>query len=126
MRHSLFVYDDDEGMVGKMAPFLSSGLADGEPAVVVLERPKWELLADALGPDADTIAFFDRGAFYTRPEAVLAGYDATVRRLLGGGASAIRVFGELPHCETDAERDRWISYEAILNRAFAHHPGWIM
>jgi anti-sigma regulatory factor (Ser/Thr protein kinase) len=126
MRHSVFVYGDDDGLTGKMAPFLSSGLAEGEPVIVVLERGKWELLAGALGPDAPTISFIDRDAFYTRPEAALAGYDGRLRQLLRDGASAIRVFGELPHCETDAECNLWISYEAILNRAFEHHPGWIM
>jgi anti-sigma regulatory factor (Ser/Thr protein kinase) len=126
MRHSLFVYEHDHGMVGKMAPFLSSGLADGEPAVVVLERRKWEVLAGALGSHADTISYIDRDAFYTRPEAALAGYDGTLRRLVRNGASAVRVFGEPPICETEAGRNRWISYEAILNRAFEHHPGWVM
>jgi anti-sigma regulatory factor (Ser/Thr protein kinase) len=124
MRHSLFVYEDDDGLVGKMAPFLSSGLADGQPVIVVLERWKRELLADALGSDADTISFLDLDAFYTRPEAAVAIYDATFRRLVRDGASAIRVYGE-PRWEAQAEWNAWISYEAILNRAFEHHPGWI-
>jgi anti-sigma regulatory factor (Ser/Thr protein kinase) len=126
MRHSLFVYDDDDGLVGKMAPFLSSGLADGEPVIVVVERWKRELLADALGSDADTISFLELDAFYTRPEAALAGYDAALRRFVRDGASAIRVFGELPRCETEAQWNRWLTYEAILNHAFVHHPVWVM
>jgi anti-sigma regulatory factor (Ser/Thr protein kinase) len=126
MRHSCFVYGDDDGLVGKMAPFLSSGLADSESVVVVLEHWKWELLAAALGSGADAISFLDRDTFYTRPEAALAGYDARVRQLVRDGASAVRVFGELPRCETEAECNLWISYEAILNRAFEHHAGWIM
>ena len=75
MRHSLFVYDDDDRMVEKMAPFLCSGLADGERAVVVLDRRKWERLAGALGSDADEALYIERDTFYTRPEAALAGYD---------------------------------------------------
>jgi anti-sigma regulatory factor (Ser/Thr protein kinase) len=126
MRHSLFVYDDDDGLAGKMVPFLQSGLSDGEPAVVVLERGKWERLAGALGGDADAISFIDRDAFYTRPEAAVAGYDGRLRRFVRDGASAIRVFGELPHCETDAAWNAWMCYEAILNRAFVHHPVWVV
>lgn len=41
MRHNLFVYDDDDRMVEKMASFLRSGLAHGERVVVVLDRRKW-------------------------------------------------------------------------------------
>jgi anti-sigma regulatory factor (Ser/Thr protein kinase) len=126
MRHSLFVYDNDDRMVERMAPFLRSGLADGERVVVVLERRKWEQLAGALGTDADAVLYIERNTFYTRPEAALAGYDGTLRRFVRDGASAIRVFGELPRCETDAQWDLWLTYEAILNRAFEHHPVWVM
>jgi anti-sigma regulatory factor (Ser/Thr protein kinase) len=126
VRHSLFIYEDDDVMVGKMAPFLSAGLANGEPVVVVVEHRKWELLADALGSDAGAIPYIDRDAFYTRPEAALAGYDVRIRRFERDGASAIRVFAELPQCETDAEWNAWMSYEAIVNRAFEHQPFWVI
>lgn len=126
MRHDLFLYEHDEAMVAKMAPFLESGLADGERAIVVVERRKWDLLADALGSDADTILYVDRDSFYVRPEAALASYDRALRRWLREGASAVRVFGELPRCETDAQWNLWLTYEAILNHAFAHHPVWLM
>jgi anti-sigma regulatory factor (Ser/Thr protein kinase) len=125
MRHSLLIYDDDDRMVETMAPFLSAGLADGERAVVVLDGWKWEQLASALGSYADKALYIARDAFYTRPEAALAGYDGTVRRFVRDGASAVRVFGEVPRCETDAEWNIWMSYEAILNRALEHHPVWV-
>ncbi len=125
MRHSLFVYDDDDRMVDKMAAFLCSGLADRERAVAVLDQRKWERLADALGSDADKTLYIERDSFYTRPEAALAGYDGTLRRLARDDASAIRVFAELPACETDAQWNQWLAYEAIVNRALEHHPVWI-
>jgi anti-sigma regulatory factor (Ser/Thr protein kinase) len=36
------------------------------------------------------------------------------------------VFGELPHCETAEAWDAWVCSEAILNRALAHHPVWVV
>jgi anti-sigma regulatory factor (Ser/Thr protein kinase) len=126
MRHSLFFYEDDDRMVKKMAPFLRSGLADGERVVAVLDRRKWGRLSRALGPDAEDTLYIERDGFYTRPEAALAAYDATIRRFVRDGATAIRVFGELPHCETDTQWNLWLTYEAILNRAFDHHPVWVM
>jgi anti-sigma regulatory factor (Ser/Thr protein kinase) len=126
MRHSLLVYDDDDRMVEQTAPFLRSGLADDERAVVVLDRRKWERLASALGSDADKALYIERDTFYTRPEAAVAGYDGTLRRFVRDGARAIRVFGEVPRCETDDECNVWLTYEAILNRAFEHHPVWVM
>ena len=81
-----------------------------------------EALSDSLGDAAPRVTTFDRDRFYTRPEAVLAAYDATVRAALRGGAPAVRVFGELPLCRTQEQADTWTRYEAILNRAFEHHP----
>jgi anti-sigma regulatory factor (Ser/Thr protein kinase) len=126
MRHSLFLYDSDDRLVENMAWFLRSGLADGEPSVVVLDRRKWEQLAGALGSDADKPLYIERDTFYTRPEAALAGYDGRLRRFERDGATAMRIFGEPPHCETDAQWNPWLAYEAILNRAFDHHPVWVM
>jgi anti-sigma regulatory factor (Ser/Thr protein kinase) len=126
MRHSLVLYDDDDQMVERTAPLLRVGLAAGERAVVVLGRRKWERLSGALGSDADEVLHIERDAFYTRPEAALAGYDGTLRRFVRDGASAIRVFGELPRCQTEAEWSAWLTYEAILNRAFEHHPVWVI
>jgi anti-sigma regulatory factor (Ser/Thr protein kinase) len=126
VRHDLFLYDDDDRMVEKMAPFLESGLEAGERAVVVVERRKWELLADALGSGADAISYIDRDAFYTRPEDALAGYDLMLRQVLRDGASAVRAFAEIPSCETEDEWNSWIAYEAIVNRALDHHPFWVV
>ena len=125
MRHTLFPYGDDDRMVEKIAPLLLAGLADGARVVVVLDRRKWERMARALGSDADKAVYIERDTFYTRPEAALASYDGVLRRFERDGASAIRVFGELPRCETDAESDLWLTYEALLNRAFDHHPVWV-
>jgi anti-sigma regulatory factor (Ser/Thr protein kinase) len=125
MRHDLFIYEDDAGLLERMVPFLRAGLADGESVVVTLERRKWELLADELGSDADVISYIDRDSFYTRPETALAGYDRRLRWLMRDGASAVRVFGELPRCDTETQWNLWLIYEAILNRAFMHQPGRI-
>jgi anti-sigma regulatory factor (Ser/Thr protein kinase) len=125
MRHDLFPYDNDDRMVAKMAPFLESGLAGGEGVVVILERRKWELLADALRSDADTISYVDRDTFYERPETAIAGYDRTLREFARDGAKSVRAFAELPRCETEREWDSWIAYEAAVNRALAHHPFWV-
>jgi anti-sigma regulatory factor (Ser/Thr protein kinase) len=124
MRHSAFVYEDD-AMIGKLGPWLSAGLAESEPVVVVLERRKRELVLDALGSDAEAISFYHPDVFLTRPEAALAGFDLAFRRLMRHGASAVRVYGE-PPWRAEAEWNAWISFEAIFNRAFVDQPGWAL
>jgi anti-sigma regulatory factor (Ser/Thr protein kinase) len=121
-RHHLYVYDDDREFTRRVAPFLEEGLAAEESVVVVTDRERFAALRHAIGPDAERMAFVDRGAFYTRPLAALAAYDAHVRRVVRDGSAAVRAFGELPSVDTLAEWDEWVAYEAMLNRAFAHHP----
>jgi anti-sigma regulatory factor (Ser/Thr protein kinase) len=126
VRHDLFVYHDDDAMLTTVVPFLQDGVSAEEPAVVVLDGRKRELLANAVGSDGDATAYIDRDMFYTRPEDVLARYDLKLRQLVRAGARGIRVFGELPRCRAQAELDSWVSYEAILNRALVHYPVWVM
>jgi anti-sigma regulatory factor (Ser/Thr protein kinase) len=126
MRHTLFAYRDDDQMVEKVVPFLRPALAPSGRAVVIVERAKWERLAEALEFDALNVRYVDRDTFYARPETALAGYDGMLRRSERDGATEIRVFAELPRCVTAADVDRWLSYEAIVNRALAHHRFWVM
>jgi anti-sigma regulatory factor (Ser/Thr protein kinase) len=120
MRHGLFVYETDEQLVDQIAPLLRT---EDERVVVIVDARKRELLADALEPAM--VTYIDRDGFYTRPEAALAGYDELLRRNVRDGVSAVRAFAELPRCESDAEWDRWLAYEAIVNRALAHHSLWV-
>src|ERR1700740_644632 len=101
----------------------------GSPGVsrpsVTRARPKRRLLAGAVGADGAMISYIDRDAFYTRPEEVLARYDLKLRQLVRDGATQVRAFAELPRCQTENECNAWIMYEAIVNRALAHHPFWV-
>jgi anti-sigma regulatory factor (Ser/Thr protein kinase) len=126
MSHELFVYDDDAAFVDAMPPFLAAGVEAGEAVVAVLASRSNELVRDALGSTGREVTFIAAENHYTRPEAALADYDASVRRYLRDGAPAVRLCGELPMCSTQQQWDEWVAYEAILNRAFAHHPVSIM
>jgi anti-sigma regulatory factor (Ser/Thr protein kinase) len=120
--HNLSVYDDDGVLSARTAPFLEAGVDAGEAVIAVVDQRKWALLRDLLGPVCEPISYVDRDAFYTRPEDALFAYDARVRHLVKDGAPSVRVWAEFPVFTSRDEADAWIAYEAILNRAFAHHP----
>jgi anti-sigma regulatory factor (Ser/Thr protein kinase) len=126
MRHSVTIYDSDAAMLERASPFLLAGLEEGEAVLVSIGARKRELLAQALGSQADAVVWVEHGDLYARPEGALAAYDAALRRLVRDGAGAVRVFAELPHCDNAAQFNRWIAYEAIVNRALDHHPVWIL
>jgi anti-sigma regulatory factor (Ser/Thr protein kinase) len=126
MRHELFTYDSDDRLAERVVPFLHEGLAADEACMVVTTRERGAVVRAGLGGAAGSVAFLDRDEHYTRPEAVLAAYDATVRSVLRSGVAGVRVMGELPICQSRGEWDAWLSYEAMLNRAFADRPVWIL
>ncbi|MEA2398721.1 MAG: hypothetical protein QOK25_2277, partial [Thermoleophilaceae bacterium] len=125
-RHDLLVYDSDQQYAEALVPFFEAGLDEGDALVAVPGRATEPLLRDALGATSERVAFSACEDWYTRPEAVLAGYDAAVRASLRDGFRGVRVAGEVPFCSSRHEWDSWVLYEAILNRAFADRPVSIM
>jgi anti-sigma regulatory factor (Ser/Thr protein kinase) len=120
--HNLTVYDDDDHLATRVADYLTSGIERDQATIAVVDARKWAVLSEAIGPAVSRLQHLDRDPYYTRPEAAIAGYDTRIRRLVRDGARSVRVFGELPLCVTQEQVDTWITYEAILNRAFERHP----
>ena len=126
MRHELFTYDSDALLAERAVPFLEEGLAEDEAVLAVTTPKRQGLLRERLAAAAGRVAFLDRDEFYTRPEAVLAAYDETLRSRVRGSIAGVRVVAELPICENLLEWRKWMAYEAIVNRALAEHPVWII
>jgi anti-sigma regulatory factor (Ser/Thr protein kinase) len=126
MRHDLLVHDGETEFAERVMPFLQAGVAEGEVVLAVADDGARSLLQDALGPDRDGVTWIDSSAVYSRPEAALAHYDRTLRTIFHGGARGVRAIAVLPVCDTVAQWQRWIAYEAIVNRALMHHPAWIV
>jgi anti-sigma regulatory factor (Ser/Thr protein kinase) len=126
VRHGFLLYDNDDTLVGRVAPFLKDGVAGDESVLVIVDSRKRELLRHALAGDGRDVSYVDRDTFYTRPEDALARYDARLRQLVREGVGAVRVFAELPRCRDSTDVDPWIRYEAVVNRALAHHPLWVV
>jgi hypothetical protein len=123
--HQALVYDSDEQLVERVAPFLREGLTEG-PTIAVLTRRHWSMLREELGSEADGVAFTDCDDFYVRPVDAIAGYDATMRDILASGAPSARVVGEIPLQPTRGDWSEWIAYEAILNRALGDRPAHVL
>ena len=123
--HQAFVYDSDEQLVERVAPFLREGLEEG-PTIAVLTRRHWSLLREELGSEADDVPFTDSDDFYVRPVDALAAYDATMKDLLASGATSVRVAGEIPSQPTRGDWSEWIAYEAIINHALADLPAHVL
>ena len=126
IRHDLFVYETDAELAAQIERYVVAGLEADEAVTVVVSAGKQRLLREALGQAADFVSFLGTGDVYTRPEAAMATYEASVRKSEEALDAGIRVYGELPICETQAEWNRWMAYESLADRVFAHRPVVLM
>ena len=125
--HEAFVYASDEEFLGKVVPFLRDAVAAGQPAIAVLSPTKSVLLRDAVAEAADHISFIEATTFYRRPARAMAEYrrrlDAELSR---PNVQLVRVIGELPFGPYAEQPTEWTRYEALINRAFAGYPAWVV
>lgn len=125
LRHHGFVYESDDEYVERSAAFLRDGLEAGEACIVSNTRDGLAIMRDALGPDADRVAFFDVSPVYTRPARAVATYYGTFCEQLRSSPSVRAVangqFGPSPE-----DWEEWTRYEAITNLAYAHLPVWVV
>lgn len=126
IRHDLFVYESDAAMAAQVERYVAAGLEADEAVTVSVSPAKELLLREALGPAARHVSFLSTDEVYSRPEAAMATFEATVRRSEEAFDAGIRVYGELPTRNTQAEWNRWMAYESLANRVFARRPVVLM
>jgi anti-sigma regulatory factor (Ser/Thr protein kinase) len=125
LRHSAFVYGSDDEYVGRTVAFLKDGLDAGQGGIVAHSRAGLASMRDALGPDAERIAFVDVGATYTRAaHAVWAYYGTFLDQLRT--APSVRAVAEFQFSPVPGDWDEWLGYEALTNLAYSHLPVWVV
>ena len=119
LRHDAFLYDCDDSFVAQMGAHLEVGLSAGAHAVAVTTAHNLGLLRESLGADAENVVCIDRDEWYLHPARVLAGFDRVLRDAQAAGAPSVFAIGEVRFGTTQREWDRWTTYEATIDRAFA-------
>jgi anti-sigma regulatory factor (Ser/Thr protein kinase) len=125
LRHSAFVYEADDDYVGRSVAFLKDGLEAGDGCIFAQTRDRIAMMRDALGPDADRVAFVDVSTTYTRPAHAVAAYYGTFLGQLRK-APSVRALAEFQFDPTPGDWDEWAGYEAITNLAYSHLPVWVV
>lgn len=125
LRHHALVYESDDEYVAATAGFLKEGLDGGEAAIVANTRDGLAMMRDALGDDAERVAFVDVSAAYTRPAHTVARYYGTFLEQLRG-APSVRAVANGQFGATPEEWQEWMAYEAITNVAYSHLPVWVV
>lgn len=121
--HETAFYASDEEFLSVVIPFLSGGVAAGEPTLAVFAESNERLVRDALGADSGVI--FVRGdAQYRRPAGAIKRYREMLAGHVAAGAAQIRVAGDVPHPGVGVPWEWWARYEAAVNHAYDDFPMW--
>lgn len=123
--HEALCYRSDEELLASVVSFVRDGLAANEPTIVALGARHSELLRSVLPAcDAARIVFLDSDEQYNRPAVALENYRRMLAAYITGGASQIRLVGEVPMGAQRTTWDWWARYEATVNHAFDGFPLW--
>jgi anti-sigma regulatory factor (Ser/Thr protein kinase) len=121
--HEAVLYDSDRHFVDVVLPFVAGGMAAGEPTLVAVGERNAELIRAALPAD-DQVTFLPGDGTYSRPAAVIRAYRSLFAGYVAGGATQVRIVGELPAASFGPVWDSWARYESVINHAFDEFPLW--
>ncbi len=121
--HEALLYRTEQELLDVAVPFLEEGRDAGEGTVVAVGPERSELVRDAVDHPDDLIFDTDVGAYLT-PAGTIKQYLDLFASLLAGGATRIRVLGEVPLPGPGRPWHAWARYEAACNRAFRDLPVW--
>ena len=125
-RHEAFLWDGDEQFVAGTVPFVSEGLAAGQPVLVAVTPPRIDVLRDALGKEAAAVVeFVDMVQLGANPARIIPAWRRFTDEHHGQPVRGIgepiwpgRRVAELAECQI---------HEALLNMAVdADTPLWLM
>jgi len=117
-RHEALLYDGEDQFISRSVPFIQQGLLAGEAVLVVVNRPKIELLEGSLGDQSGDVSFADMASVGSNPARIIPAWRdfvdmATQRK------QAMRGIGEpIWPDRTGPELAECHHHEALLNSAF--------
>ncbi|MEH0844235.1 sensor histidine kinase [Micromonospora sp. CPCC 205711] len=123
--HEAVLYGSDEELLAVVLPFLTGGVAAGEPTMVAFGDRNADLVRSAL-PRNSGVTFLPGGDVYARPATAIRSYRQLLADHVAAGATQIRIIGELQPVLFGPTWDWWARYESAINHAYDDFPLWSM
>src|SRR3954452_23558991 len=121
--HEAGFYSSDGEFLALILPFVTDGLASGEPVVIGYDDRKCDLLRAALQrPEA--VTFIVDSSLYASPAGAIEGYRRQFERHVSAGAGQIRIAGDVPHEGNGGRFAGWDRYESAVNVVWQDFPVW--
>ncbi len=116
--HPAFFYGSDDEYLGTLVPFITDGLAEGQPVAIAVPGARLRLLREALGGAADEVLLLDMEVAGRNPGRII---PTVLRRFADAHCGGhVRIIGEpIWAGRTDIEYPACAQHEALINHAFA-------
>ena len=115
-RHEALFWEGTEELLSVAVPFVTEALEAGMPVLVAVQDDRWQVLRDALGPDAERVQHTDTGRNSANPSRIIPQWRRFVEQ---AGEGPCRGIGEPIRSDMDpAELAESQVNEATLNVAF--------
>jgi len=121
--HEAGFYSSDAEFLALIVPFVTEGIAAGEPVVIGYDARKCDLLRAAL-PRSEEVTFVVDTSLYSTPARAIEAYRRQFERHLAAGAEQIRIAGDVPHEGNGGRFAGWDRYESAVNTVWQDYPVW--
>jgi anti-sigma regulatory factor (Ser/Thr protein kinase) len=123
--HEALFYAGAQDFVAQIAAFIREGLANDEPALVMVTADKIELLRDELGPDdAARVLFSDMAEAGRNPGRIISAWSDFAAEHLEQGRTLRGVGEPIWAARSSDELRECQHHESLLNVAFGHADGF--
>jgi hypothetical protein len=119
--HEAGFYSSDVEFLALILPFVTGGIAAGEPVIIGYDDRKCDLLrAELARPDA--VSFVADSRLYATPAGAIEAYRQQFHWYVGAGAEQIRIAGDVPHEGNGGRFAGWDRYESAVNVVWQDYP----
>jgi anti-sigma regulatory factor (Ser/Thr protein kinase) len=119
--HEAGFYASDTEFLRLIVPFVTSGLAVGEPVVIGYDARKCALIRSAVA-GREQVTFIEDSSLYATPARAIEAYREQFERHVAAGAEQIRIAGDVPHEGNGGRFDGWDRYESAVNVVWQDYP----
>jgi anti-sigma regulatory factor (Ser/Thr protein kinase) len=124
--HEALFYSGDDGFLAGTVPFLRESVDAQQPALVVVNAARIEMLESALAGSSDHVFYADMAAVGRNPARIIPAWQEFLD-LHATGGRPVRGIGEpIWPARTPAELVECQRHEALLNVAFSESSPWTL
>ena len=119
--HEAGFYSSDAEFLALIVPFVTGGIAAGEPVIIGYDDRKCDLLRAEL-PLPDMVSFVADTRLYATPAGAIEAYRQQFHWYVAAGAKQIRIAGDVPHEGNGGRFVGWDRYESAVNIVWQDYP----